>query len=113
MLFEYDKCGVLNIRNGKVCKTSLLRKIPILDGKEGYKHLGILESSNCLPKNVKDNTNWEYLSCIRKILRSNLTGHNTMTVMCAYTVPVMRYTLGVIKWSKGELQRLGRKQGNC
>eukprot|EP00957_Ditylum_brightwellii_P202804 15331870-Ditylum_brightwellii.AAC.1 len=89
MSFGYDKCGVLNIRNGKACETTIIKEIPRLDMETGSKYLRILESLDFLTKTVKDNTIQENLCCIRKILKDNLTGHNTTTAIHAYTVPVM------------------------
>eukprot|EP00957_Ditylum_brightwellii_P051776 3926655-Ditylum_brightwellii.AAC.1 len=47
---------------GKVSLTTMLGEIPRLGNDKGYKYLGILESSDCLTKTVKDNTIKEYLS---------------------------------------------------
>eukprot|EP00957_Ditylum_brightwellii_P044558 3379342-Ditylum_brightwellii.AAC.1 len=85
ILFGYDKCGVLFLRNGTVSPTMMLEEILHLDSDEEYKYLRILESSDFLAQTVKDNTIKECLSRVRNILKTNLTGHNTMTAICAYT----------------------------
>eukprot|EP00957_Ditylum_brightwellii_P100470 7658336-Ditylum_brightwellii.AAC.1 len=46
---------------------------------------------------------------MQKILKAQLSAHNTMTAIGAYAVPVMRYTFGVIKWNKGDLLKLDKK----
>eukprot|EP00957_Ditylum_brightwellii_P198768 15150901-Ditylum_brightwellii.AAC.1 len=107
--FGNDKCGVLTLRDGKVSPTMMLEEIPCLDSYKEYKYLGILESSDFLTETVKDETVKEYLSRVQKILKANLTEHNAITAICAFIVPVMRYMFGVLKWNKGELQRLDRK----
>eukprot|EP00957_Ditylum_brightwellii_P109659 8364076-Ditylum_brightwellii.AAC.1 len=68
--------------------------------KEGYKCLGIMEIIDFLVDQVKAKTTKEYILQVRKIIDADLTMHNTITVICAYDVPVMRYTFGVVKWNK-------------
>eukprot|EP00957_Ditylum_brightwellii_P175158 13335449-Ditylum_brightwellii.AAC.1 len=87
----------------------MLEEILCLDSDKGYKYLRILESSDFLTKTLKDNAIKEYLSRVRKILKANLTGHNTTTGIYTFAVLVMQYTFGVLTWNKGELQRLDRK----
>eukprot|EP00957_Ditylum_brightwellii_P006549 496516-Ditylum_brightwellii.AAC.1 len=101
--FGLGKCVVLTIRKGKVVPTALMEDIPRLDHEEGYKYLGILESSDFLTQKVKDTTTKEYYSSVRKICKVHLSGHTMMTAICAFVVPVTRYTCGVLKRNKGEL----------
>eukprot|EP00957_Ditylum_brightwellii_P010466 792287-Ditylum_brightwellii.AAC.1 len=51
----------------------------------------------------------ECVSRVRKILDANLTMQNTIMAICAYAVPVIHYTFGVMKWNKGELLKLDTK----
>eukprot|EP00957_Ditylum_brightwellii_P206451 15348468-Ditylum_brightwellii.AAC.1 len=51
----------------------------------------------------------EYVFWVRKILDANLMMHNTITAICPYAVPVMRYTFRVVKWNKGKLAKLDTK----
>eukprot|EP00957_Ditylum_brightwellii_P007954 602589-Ditylum_brightwellii.AAC.1 len=51
----------------------------------------------------------EYLSWVCSILKAQLTGDGTMIAICAYDVPVMRYTFGEIRWTKKELRQLDKK----
>eukprot|EP00957_Ditylum_brightwellii_P021755 1641286-Ditylum_brightwellii.AAC.1 len=59
-----------------------MEDIPHLDDGEGYKYLGILESSDFLIQKVKDNTIKEYYSRVWKICKAQLSGHSTMTAIC-------------------------------
>mmetsp|Transcript_6913 Transcript_6913/g.9168 ORF Transcript_6913/g.9168 Transcript_6913/m.9168 type:complete len:90 (-) Transcript_6913:767-1036(-) len=86
MSFGLDKCAVLTIRKGKVVPTQLMDDIPRLDDGEGHKYLGILESSDFLTQKVKDSTVKEYYARVRKICKAQLSGHNTMTAICAFAV---------------------------
>eukprot|EP00957_Ditylum_brightwellii_P102668 7824099-Ditylum_brightwellii.AAC.1 len=38
-----------------------------------------------------------------------MNGGNIMTAVCAYVVPVLRYTFRIMKWSKGKLKRIDVK----
>eukprot|EP00957_Ditylum_brightwellii_P073884 5613922-Ditylum_brightwellii.AAC.1 len=52
---------------------------------------------------VKQNTMKKYMSRVCKILNANLLGDSIMTVICAYVVPILCYTFGVMKWTRAEL----------
>eukprot|EP00957_Ditylum_brightwellii_P044341 3364527-Ditylum_brightwellii.AAC.1 len=60
-------------------------------------------------KDVKDQTKKKYFSHLQRILKSGMNGGNIMTAICAYAVPVLRYTFGIIKWIKGELKNMDVK----
>eukprot|EP00957_Ditylum_brightwellii_P001551 121167-Ditylum_brightwellii.AAC.1 len=58
---------------------------------------------------VKELTKKECISRVRKILQADMNGDYTMTPICAYAIPVLCYTFGIMKWTKGELMRLDVK----
>eukprot|EP00957_Ditylum_brightwellii_P145913 11111128-Ditylum_brightwellii.AAC.2 len=58
---------------------------------------------------VKQDTKKEYLNCVHSILKADLTSNSTMTAICACTVPVMRYTFGIMQWTQTELQQMDKK----
>ena len=109
MSFGLNKCAILTIVNGKPVEATILDDFPWLPHDEGYKYLGILESSDFHMKKIKITATKEYISQVRKILKAQLSAHNTMMAICTYAVPVMRYTFGIIKWNKGELLKLDQK----
>eukprot|EP00957_Ditylum_brightwellii_P063407 4812695-Ditylum_brightwellii.AAC.1 len=100
MSFGLNKCAILTIVNNKPVETTILDDFPRLPHDEGYKYLGILESLDFHTKEVKTTATKEYISQVRKILKVQLLAHNTMMKIGAYAVPVMRYTFGIIKWTK-------------
>eukprot|EP00957_Ditylum_brightwellii_P038454 2906669-Ditylum_brightwellii.AAC.1 len=100
MSFSLDKCNILTIVNGKPVETTILDDFPQLPHDEGYKYLGILSSLDFHTKEVKITATREYISRVQKILQVQLSAHNTMTAICTYAVPAMRYTFGIIKWNK-------------
>eukprot|EP00957_Ditylum_brightwellii_P119211 9094275-Ditylum_brightwellii.AAC.1 len=62
---------------------------------------------------VKEMTKKEYTSRVRKILNAGMTGEYTMQAICACALPVLRYTFGIMKWTKGELRKLDVKTSKC
>eukprot|EP00957_Ditylum_brightwellii_P050855 3856573-Ditylum_brightwellii.AAC.1 len=58
---------------------------------------------------VKKMTKQEYISRVQKILKSNIDGGKTTRATCAFAMPVLRYTFGIMKWTKVELCKLGIK----
>eukprot|EP00957_Ditylum_brightwellii_P030786 2332892-Ditylum_brightwellii.AAC.1 len=60
-------------------------------------------------KEVKEMTIKEYISRVWKILTADMIGDYTMNAICAFALPVLQYTFGIMKWTKGELRKLGIK----
>eukprot|EP00957_Ditylum_brightwellii_P211253 15365955-Ditylum_brightwellii.AAC.1 len=113
MTFGLDKCAILLITNGKYATTNICPETLKLDDEEnkGYKYLGIMEGVDFHMNKVKEFTKKEYVSRVRKIFWADMNGDYMMTAVCAYTIPVLCYTFGIIKWTKGELRRLDVKTG--
>ena len=51
----------------------------------------------------------EYLRRVRRILQSQLLGKNKITAINTLAVPVVRYSGGIVKWTKLELADMDRK----
>eukprot|EP00957_Ditylum_brightwellii_P121002 9228396-Ditylum_brightwellii.AAC.1 len=60
-------------------------------------------------KEIKDMTIKEYISRIKKILNADMIGDYTMSGICAFALPVLQYTIGIMKWTKSELRKLDIK----
>eukprot|EP00957_Ditylum_brightwellii_P157692 12002640-Ditylum_brightwellii.AAC.1 len=58
---------------------------------------------------VKELMKKEYVSRVRKILQAGMNGDYTMTAIYAYTILVLCYTFGIMKWTKRELRKLDVK----
>ena len=58
---------------------------------------------------VKKQTSVEYINRVRKILKSNLNGGNTIHAINNWAVLVIRYTTGIVDWAIAELENLDRK----
>ena len=108
MEFGIDKCAVVNISKGKTIQTE---GIQLPDNKiikdvdiTSYKHLGILESDTIKNEEMK-----EYFSRVKAILKSKLNSGNTVKAVNTWAVPVVRYSGGVVDWTKEELENIDRK----
>ena len=58
---------------------------------------------------MKDNIRKEYLKRIKAILKSKLNSGNMVKAINTWAAPVIRYTAGIIDWTKEELCNLDRK----
>ena len=77
--------------------------------ESGYKYLGILEYDNILHGKMKEKIRSEYSRRVRLVLRSQLTSLNSIIAINTWAVPVVRYTAGVINWTKAEIKRMDTK----
>ena len=113
MEFGIDKCAVINIQRGKVAKTE---GIPLPDGRnikvvddEGYKYLGVIEADGIKHEDMKDNIKEEYIKRVKAVLKSGLNSGNLVTAINTWAVPVVRYSAGIVEWTKLELDNMDRK----
>ena len=51
---------------------------------------------------MKKQTFAEYTNRVRKILKSKLTGGNTIQTINNWAVPVIMYTVGIVDWTIAE-----------
>ena len=73
MSFGLNNCAILTIVNGKPVEATILDDFPWLPHDEGYKYLGILESSDFHMKKIKITATKEYISQVRKVLKAQLS----------------------------------------
>jgi hypothetical protein len=76
---------------------------------KAYKCLGIEESSNLQKKNEKEKLKKEHLKRLRLVLGAELSAKNKIQAIGSLTVPVLRYSFGIVNWHQTELQKLDRK----
>ena len=100
------KSGVRVRREGiRVPNGEMIRDI----GGEGYKYLGILQDCKIQNKRMKEIVKKEHLRRVKTVARSKLYSRNLMTATNVWAVSVVRYSGGVIEWTKAELQQLDVK----
>ena len=116
MQFGIDKCAVLVMKRGKLV---LCDGIEMPDGnsireveESGFKYLGVLEADDLKHAAMKEDmqvTCKEYFRQIRKILKSKLNDGNVVNAMNSRAVSIIRYSAGIVEWTKDELRKLDRK----
>ena len=117
MSFGLDKCNKLSIIKGRLVSTN--SNIPYnqgyiteLNNGKTYKYLGFEEDSEIKKMKMKKDMKNEYFSRIKKILKSELNGKNTIEAINAYAVPALSYGFAVLDWSITELEELDRNTRN-
>jgi hypothetical protein len=58
---------------------------------------------------MKEGLKKEYTRRLRIVLKSKLNAKNTITVIGALAVPVLRYSFGIINWRFEEIRKIDRK----
>ena len=58
---------------------------------------------------MKKNIRTEYFRRIRKILKSKMNGGNVINAINSRAVAVVRYTAGIVKWTKDEMRKMDTK----
>ena len=113
MEFGLKKCGVVFMKRGKVAK---FEGVDLPDGcrmkiveEEGYKYLGILEYNDLLHGEMKRKIRCEYFRRLKRVLKSKLNGKNVIMAVNMWAVSVLRYGVGLINWTKLELDNMDRK----
>ncbi|XP_063599498.1 uncharacterized protein LOC134775819 [Penaeus indicus] len=114
MEFGISKCAALIMKKGKIMQSEGVRipnqeEIKSLDEGDSYKYLGVLESDDIMSEEMKKNIKNEYLRRIGKILKSKLNGGNIITAINSRAVAVVRYSAGIVKWTKEEMRKMDRK----
>ncbi len=114
MSFGIEKCAMIQMKRGKFVMSEGIElpdgaKIRSLDDQEGYKYLGILQFDDIKHKEVKEKVKKEYARRVRKILKSQLNAGNVIQAINARSVSIIRYSAGILDWTKLELQELDRK----
>ena len=118
MSFGLSKCNCISLYRGKLVETS---DVPLPSGEfiqqlapdSVYQYLGVFQADNFKTQMMKEKLVAEYKQRLRKILKSYLSGRNVIQAINSYAAPVMRYSGGIIHWTKEDLHSvdvLTRKQ---
>ncbi|XP_066950703.1 uncharacterized protein [Macrobrachium rosenbergii] len=113
MEFGIEKYALDSIQKGKVTRTEGI-KLP--DGniikhidETGYKYLGIIEGADIKHQETKDTVRKEYMKRLMAVLKSKLIAGNMTKATNTWAVPVIRYSAGVVEWTKAELCSIDQK----
>ena len=108
MKFGLEKCASICLKRMHVGST-FENDIKELDPRKVYKYLDIEESFDIQHKNEKEKLKEEYLRRLRLVLSTELSAKIKIQAIGSLTVPVLRYSFGIINWHQEELQKLDRK----
>jgi len=75
----------------------------------GYKYLGVLQECGVMNGEMKERVRGEYLRRVKAVARSKLYARNLMTAINVWAVSVVRYSAGVLDWTKQELLQMDIK----
>jgi hypothetical protein len=76
---------------------------------KAYTYLHVAENRNIEHKTEKEKLKKEYVRRLRLIFNTELSAKNKMHKTGSLTIPVLRYSFGIIKWHQGEIRNLDRK----
>ena len=113
MRFGLNKCATLTMKRGKKVEDmgivmpegQMMKDL----GETEYKYLGVLEACEIKSGLMKKSTIDEYKRRLRLLLRSKLNGGNMIKAINTWAVSVLRYTAGILSWTKEEICQLDRK----
>ena len=114
MNFDLEKCARICLIWGRVQSkmhigNTFENDIKELYPRKAYKYLGIEESFEVQHKNEKEKLKKEYLRRLRLVLGTELSAKNKIQAIGSLTLPVLRYSFGIVNWHQEELQNLDRK----
>ena len=112
--FGISKCAHVTMKAGKLVSVGGMELssgevIPELESDKGYKYLGILEANDIMHTEMKVEIQKEYYRRVRQLTSSKLNGENTIRAIHSRAVSLVRYSAGILKWTKDELKIMFRK----
>ena len=113
MKFGIDKCSVLATKRGQEFEyngTELENGEEISQiGEEAYKYLAILEKGDICQEEMKENIRKESFKRLRATMKSKLNAKHVFQAINTWVVPTVRYSAGIIKWTKEEVKEMDQK----
>ena len=83
-------------------------QIRILEAKEIYKYLGILEADTIKQVEMKEKIKKEYLRRTRKLLETKLCSRNLIKGINNWAVTLVSYWGSFLKWTREELKQINQ-----
>ena len=113
MEFGVEKCKMLNIQKGKVQISEEFQltngsAIGVMDEGDVYKYLGFAQARRIEHTTVKKQLENTYKKRMESILKTQLNGKNKIKAINTYAIPVLTYSLGIIKWTQTDIANLER-----
>ena len=115
MSFGVRKCAYIGLKRGKVYS---IQDIVLCNGESicrlapasAYKYLDLLEADVFQQSEVRDKVTKGYYQRVRLVLKSEVNARNKFLSINAYAIPVVHYTVGLIKWPTGLLKAIDRQK---
>ena len=113
MEFGMKKCATLVVKKGvRVSRTGVtLPNGEVMKdvSEEGYKYLGVLQNEQVMNDEMIGKVSDEYLRRVKLLARSKLNAGNMIAGVNCWAIGVMRYSAGIVEWSKDQLEFLDGK----
>ncbi|XP_030762164.1 uncharacterized protein LOC115886977 [Sitophilus oryzae] len=114
MEFGLNKCAKVRFHRGKLAtsenmNSETFQRVKSLDASETYKYLGFEECLGTNNRTVKERLEKVYIKRLRSALDNELCAKFKIETINTIAVPVLRYSFGIVNWSKYEMQALDRK----
>ena len=114
MEFDISKCAHVTMKAGELVsiggmELSSGEVIPGLESDKGYIYLGILEANDIMHTETKDKIQKKYYRRVTQLTSSKLNGGNTIRAINSRAVSLVRYSAGILKWTKDEMNIMDRK----
>ena len=111
--FGEDKCAYICIKRGKKStegETININGLNVRELKEDepYRYLGLDENIGYDGNLNKERIVKEYKKRAKKVWKSELYAGNKVTAHNSFAVPLVSYTIGILDWTKEELQELDK-----
>lgn len=113
MELGFEKCRTQAIFRGRFSQqepfiTSNNESITAMNAGEVYKYLGITQGIVLDHVEIKTKVKDDVAKRLKQLLKTSLNAGNLSSAINTYVIPVITFTLGVIKWYKTDLDNLER-----
>ena len=115
-----EKCAAMTIKMGKRVHSDGIAlpdgtQLRALGEEEMYKYLGVLEADHVLcTRNQKRGLRKSIIiRRVKKCLKSMLNGGNMVKAINTWVASLMRYSAGIVEWTKADLDVTDRKTRKC
>ena len=116
MEFRISKCSTLTMKRGIKLKSEGVQLpndefIKNIEEGQRYKYLRILEADRFKNLEMTEKVRKEYFRRIKKTLKAKLKYCDVATAINSRAIAVIRYSAGLIKWTKHELRSIAMAIG--
>jgi hypothetical protein len=83
--------------------------IEATDENESYKYFGMQQTRGIEHKYIKETLKKKFFQSVEAILKTKLSGKHTIKAINTYTISLLTYSFGTIKWTQTELHDIQTK----